>query len=431
MKVEVISKSRDLYRLCREIGAQFRATFPEEDWDISLSDLHGAHTGSDLYILDFHPDLPLPAAASSRTPVQEFLFLVQRKDLELFREKVSDPEAHVLLKPVSRPALAAFMAHAGGAHRTPPALAAAGGTLRTDRDEVLQFLIQTNLTLQEYDQDRTNFLTRAVHDFRAPLTALCGYCGLLLAEQLGALNANQKDVLQRMHHSAKRLSRMASAMFQLSVGRHVETRPQLQRGDLRECLDQALHEVSPAAQEKHLNITVDLSPSPEPLYFELPQIEQVLINLLDNACKFTPKFGSIEIRGYPFFWERRLDRKSTAPSSGDRRHKDFRVPNVYRLDIQDSGPAIPMVHLNRIFEEYSQYSGGEDRSGGGLGLAICRMIMAQHQGWVWAESGTSGAVLSFVLPFYRGALPSDGRAVETEFYPFNKTGDSDAVRSER
>src|SRR5207237_7947878 len=82
-------------------------------------------------------------------------------------------------------------------------------SLRADRDEILQCLIETNLKLQEYDQDRTNFLARAVHDFRAPLTSISGYCGLLLSEPFRSLNDNQREVLQRMLHSTNRLSRMS------------------------------------------------------------------------------------------------------------------------------------------------------------------------------------------------------------------------------
>src|SRR5664280_1608893 len=133
-------------------------------------------------------------------------------------------------------------------------------SLRADRDEILQCLIQTNLKLQEYDQDRTTFLARAVHDFRAPLTAISGYCGLLLGEPLGPLTESQREVLRRMQHSTKRLSRMAAAMFQLSVGRHVKRRLDLQRGDIRECMEQALHEITPFADDKAIAITTDLAP---------------------------------------------------------------------------------------------------------------------------------------------------------------------------
>lgn len=71
-------------------------------------------------------------------------------------------------------------------------------------------------------------------DFRAPLTAINGYYGLLIGGQLGPLTDEQKEVLRRMQYSAKRLSRMAEGMFQLSAGRNAETRPKLQRGDI-EC----------------------------------------------------------------------------------------------------------------------------------------------------------------------------------------------------
>jgi signal transduction histidine kinase len=192
---------------------------------------------------------------------------------------------------------------------------------------------------------------------------------------------------------------MASAMFQLSVGRHVKRRPELRPGDIRECLEQALHEITPFADEKGLAIRAELAPYDLPLYFEAGQIEQVLINLLDNACKFTPKSGSIDIRGYPVFWERRMTRPSLPPA--ERRWRSTTEANTYRIDIQDSGSAIPEEHLERIFEEYTSYAGGRDRSGGGLGLAITRMIVNQHDGAVWAENTESGPMFSFVLPVYR------------------------------
>ncbi len=330
------------------------------------------------------------------------LFLVNRADLAEFRQRGNTIEANILLKPVTRSTLGAFLelaACTNGDSAGEKNLSAAHA-LRADRDEIFQWLIQTNLRLQEYDQDRTTFLARAVHDFRAPLTALSGYCGLLLAEPLGPLTANQKEVLLRMQHSAKRISRMASAMFQLSVGRHVKRRPDVQKGQLRDCLDQALYEITPFADEKRIAITADLRPCDYDLYFEAGQIEQVLINILDNACKFTPKAGAIEIRGYPYFWERRVARTGLAATS-ERRRRDVCEPNTYRLDIRDSGPPIPKEHLNTIFEEYTSYGGGRDRSGGGLGLAITKMIAVQHNGHVWAENTQAGPMFSLVLPFHR------------------------------
>ena len=87
------------------------------------------------------------------------------------------------------------------------------------------------------------------------------------------------------------------------------------------------------------------------------------------------------------------------PCQHDRRTTDLHTPNSFRVDIRDSGPGISTEHLDSIFEEYTSYSGGHDRSGGGLGLAICKLILSRHQGRIWAESSSDGAVFSFVLPF--------------------------------
>ena len=386
MTIHLVSHDRELARLCREILAEV----PELGRTCILSEISPSEPmrEADLHIWDFHPNNALPDHIN-RNPLRHF-FLVDRKDLSLFQQNTGVGDGNVLLKPVTRATLATFLI---------PLLSTDTATsLRAERDEILQCLIQTNLKLQEYDQDRTAFLARAVHDFRAPLTALSGYCGLLLGEQLGPINENQKEVLRRMQNSANRLSRMASAMFALSVGRHVKRQPELEPGDVRECLDQALHEIVPFADEKSIRITSELEPAGEGLYFESGQIEQVLLNILDNACKFTPKEGSIEIRGYPFFWERR-SRRALSSFAADRRLKVDHQPNSYRIDISDSGAAIPPEHLHLIFEEYTSYAGGRDRSGGGLGLAICKMIVSQHEGGIWVRNTDSGPVFSFVLPF--------------------------------
>jgi signal transduction histidine kinase len=394
MNVKLISNDPELANLCREVLADV-----SEQTCLLSGGLPDAGPDGDVCIWDF------PFQAKSVPDIgsnpSRHLFVVQRNDLPRFREQITAAAAKILLKPVTRVTLEVFLTQAVADYQENEA---ATTLLRADRDEILQCLIQTNLRLQEYDQDRTTFLARAVHDFRAPLTALTGYSGLLLEEPLGPLSDGQKEILRRMHHSAKRLSRMAAAMFQLSVGRHVKRRPDLKPGDIRECIEQALHEIMPFADDKRIEIRTDVSVSDVPLQFESGQIEQVLINILDNACKFTPKAGLIEIRGYPFFWERRAARSHRGLSSERRQHTST-VPNTYRVDIQDSGASIPEDHLERIFEEYTSYAGGCDRSGGGLGLAIARMILSQHEGRVWAENTDFGPRFSFVLPIYQREFP--------------------------
>ncbi len=391
MFVKLISSDQDLYKQCRETLEEIQG----HNCTLSAAPAVGQDLTADLYLWDFSPNLLLP------TPIHgspaKHLFLVHRKDLAEFRRRRGPAEATILLKPVTRATLSAFLGLAVASHEE---RISAAHSLRADRDEILQCLIETNLKLQEYDQDRTNFLARAVHDFRAPLTAISGYCGLLLSEPFGSLDENQRDVLLRMQHSAKRLSRMASAMFQLSVGRHVKRLPDLRPADLAPCLERALQEIAPFAEEKRIAITADLAPGSSRLYFEAGQVEQVLINILDNACKFAPKDGVIEISGYAYFSERLRSGYASAAIL-EKRQSPAGEPNSYRVDIRDSGPRIPDENLPSIFEEYTSYGGGRDRSGGGLGLAICKMIINQHEGHVWAENSAEGPMFSFVLPLDR------------------------------
>jgi signal transduction histidine kinase len=88
----------------------------------------------------------------------------------------------------------------------------------------------------------------------------------------------------------------------------------------------------------------------------------------------------------------------------ERRRQESREPNGYRIDITNSGKPIPKEHLEDIFEEYASYSGDQDRSGGGLGLAIGKMIITQHEGCVWAENTTKGPRFSFILPARFGSV---------------------------
>lgn len=390
----VISSDPELVSLCRDVLRELAETLGSIELQSGVE--VAAHAKVCLW--DYERE--------GKSALEEFgdcriLYLVRTSEVESLLRNEPAAESHIILKPVTRSILRTFLWSAAPIPEN--AASSVLCTLRANRDDLLQRLLHANLRLQEYDQERTNFIARAVHDFRAPLTALSGFCGLLASEQLGSLNDPQKEALKRMEHSAKRLSRMASAMFELSIGAKVNRKPDLREGDIIERIKQALHEISPLAREKKIAVKAeDVAPPSRPLYFESSEIEQVLINLLDNACKFTHREGAIEVRGYPYFWERRFLVRGSTPT--ERRLGSVRQPNSYRIDIRDSGPGIPADRLRQIFEEYTSYAGPQDRSGGGLGLAICRLIVSRHEGHIWADSHENGALFSFVLPYRRAEL---------------------------
>jgi signal transduction histidine kinase len=407
----VVSTDQRLVVLCREVLRELFDTPGEVE---SPADTDVEPSVNKVCLWDYESTGFIPDGGEYANG--RMLYLVPPGQVESLLRRAPGAEGHVLLKPVTRAVLRAFLASAMPFDGKAPLRRTTSsdvGTLRANRDELLQRLLHANLRLQEYDQQRTNFIARAVHDFRAPLTALSGFCGLLASGELGPLDDQQREALERMQHSTKRLSRMASAMFDLSIGAKVNPRPDLREGDIRERIKQAVHEVLPLAREKQISVQAEKVVLPaNPLYFESSQIEQVLLNLLDNACKFTHRGGAIEVLGYPYFWERRFLMGGVAPA--ERRANRVSSPNSYRVDIKDTGPGVPADRLNHIFEEYTSYSGPQDRSGGGLGLAICRLIMSRHEGHIWADSHQRGAVFSFVLPYRRtesqGNVPSSGFA---------------------
>lgn len=352
----------------------------------SLEEAPIARFTGQMILWDYEPTEKIPHPGDGYNG--QVVFFVRRQYVAQLQEELGGIPASILLKPLNTVALKSMIELKSQRGADPGGL--------SGQADLLQYLLQANLKLQEFDHDRTNFLARAVHDFRAPLTALHGYCGLLLQQQLGVLNSSQMELLQRMQHSIKRLSRMASSMFELSVGKHVERKPRLEALDVEQCVQHALHDVLPLADEKNIEVSVQINAPLTPPRWEGTQIEQVLVNLFENACKFTPRFGSIEVRGYEVVMHVG-GRSESAVHRGITQGVAPGTP-AYRIDVHDTGPGVQRDILPHIFEEYTSYSGGEDRSGGGLGLAICRMIINVHGGKIWAESSSEGATFSFILP---------------------------------
>lgn len=390
MEIALYSNDPELHTLCRDIvrltpGARFTPmleiqTPPSPPTDICIYD-------TTLGSIQEVPD---------QNGLGSVILIVSQPELQHIRTKMLHLRALILLRPVNRARLEIAIEQS----LSQPRYTVDCDLLRLNRDELLECLLDANLRLQEYDQDRSHFLARAIHELRAPLTSLNGYCGLLLDRKLGPLSNEQINVLLRVRRSIERLGRIVSTMFDLSVGRSCEHKPDYRIGNILECLDQALHEVEPALRDRKIELAIRLVPPAGELCFDQQHLEQVFLNLLDNCCRFAGKRGLIRISGYPFFWERRVNNGSYG---ADRRRSRSRAQthNSYRIDIADNGPGIQPGQLERIFGESATYVGGLDRSGAGLGLAVARMLVNEHNGRIWAESNDrTGTTFCVVIPYY-------------------------------
>ena len=377
MRICVISRNVKLRELLREVvGQRLTVSAPGESCP-----------ESDLYVWDLETVSQLPEASVCASG--KHLFLVERRDLAKLGRQLQSECGCILLKPVNRATLEAFLTRRSEEHAEDAASSKSTEAMVSERNSLLRYVLETNLKLQEYDQDRTNFLARAIHDLRAPLTALHGYSGLLLDGELGPVNTNQAELLRRMRSSTDRMATLARSLLALSVDGHVQRNLQLEQGDLDACLNQALEDLSAYLDEKQIAVDTQFDPPEQPILCEQQQIAQVFLNLLENACKFTPKRGSITVRGYSLCWD---------PESAGL-DDSAAMPNAYRIDVQDSGPGVDPAVSDRIFEQYTSYEGGNVRSCAGLGLAICKLIVTAHGGKIWVDTSKQGGLFSFVLPF--------------------------------
>jgi signal transduction histidine kinase len=272
---------------------------------------------------------------------------------------------------------------------------------RGERDEFLQCLLLSSLKLQQYTAERANFVMRALEDLWAPLTAADGYCALLLQETIGALSADQADAIRRLHASIQRVQRTANLLWQLGMDPTQPEAPALVRADVVESLERAITAGAASARAKDITVIADFSQPAAPLYFDPPQIEQALLNLLENAFRFTPRAGVVELKGYAVSW---AARKLRLIGSDGTEFQPVAAPdgtNAYRVDVKDPGPAVPVESVDSIFDPYATQSGNDDRSGMGLALANCRLVLAAHGGEVRVEPQRQGATFCIVLPFVR------------------------------
>jgi signal transduction histidine kinase len=391
VRVWLVSDDRRLYATCRKVLVKLQ----DIKWDLAVVPSRPS-TDGELYIWDYETDPNL--AGYEGVADRKHIFIVDRKNLADLRSRFETPPIRVVLKPVNRALLESFITDAAATQERGHSHVSA---LRQDRDEILQELLESNLKLQEIDQARSTMVARGVQELRAPLMAFLGYCKLLFDQQLGPLSADQRKVIQRMQQSAQRLFRLSNPMFQSSLGSEIRMQPQLQAGDIEECIERAVAETTPFAEARGLTIQRDVIAPAGRFFFDPDQITQVLFTVLDNAVRFTPKGGRIGLRAYPTFWDRRARNLAEGQPESDRRKRRQDQPNAYRVEIHDSRSRPDGEPGDRTFIEYAEPDpSAEIRPGAhsGLSLSMCQQIIESHHGHILLGDEGDGS-LAFVVPY--------------------------------
>ena len=397
MVVGLVRSRPELVGVCRDALSEL----PGAEWTLLEETSHAGVSEADLVVWDLQPGSPMPEL-EDLPPTCQNVFVVHESCLEgLCRLLPIASAANILVEPSKPNETRDFLARVFRRH-----LEASPGPdpRRAERDELLQAFLLSGLRLSGFRNERVHFFRRALRDLSSPLTALSGYCGLLLDQQLGPLSEVQLDVLRQMQDSVDRLSNLLSSMLHLSHGVLDPSEVELQPGDVTALLDTVIAQILPGAEAREIEIRVDADQPEQAPEFDPGLMQKVLSCLLSNACRFTSSRGTVEVRGYPVPTapENQDEQGEEAPGRRFSRGRDSSVG--YRIDIRDFGISIPSDSLSSVFDFATVSSGSFDRSEGGLELAMCKMIMQAHKGEICVESGESGTVFSVILPCSKSLL---------------------------
>ncbi|MCZ7553100.1 MAG: ATP-binding protein [Anaerolineales bacterium] len=226
--------------------------------------------------------------------------------------------------------------------------------------------------LEEVQRLREETTELIIHDLRNPLSAIgisLRMLSLVLPEDILQANSDLFGIAQA---STQRLQRLVDSLLEVSRMESGETRFSMSEFELPPLVDELIQRTSILAR-KGVVVTTNIATDLPAIVADREKIERVMVNMLDNALKYTPENGRISIE---------MQRKDGS----------------LWVSVADTGPGIPFEDRERIFERFTQGVNLEmKRRGFGLGLAYCRLAVERHGGKIWVEDGEEGMTTRFVF----------------------------------
>ena len=256
-----------------------------------------------------------------------------------------------------------------------------GSPLQEGAHKRLLLVLHDVTDLHHLERVRTDFVTNVTHEMRSPLASILGFAETL-ADDAEHVGPEVADAAERILRNAKRLDDIVRDLVQLSRLEHA-TAPSPEPTDVRELVQEVVATYSDGAGEKEQHLEFDGEGLPTTLNVDRQLLRQALVNLVENAVKYTGEHGLVRVEA----------------TTDDQ---------TLRLAVVDSGPGIPPEHQARVFERFYRVDTARSRSmgGTGLGLAIVKHAAAVHGGTVHLESEVGvGTRFELAVPISPPAAP--------------------------
>ncbi len=233
--------------------------------------------------------------------------------------------------------------------------------------------------LNNLEQVRKNFIANVSHELRTPLTSVAGFVEGMMDGTIPA--DKQQHYLSIVKQEVVRLTKLVNDILDLAKVESGEAAINPRVFNISELIKKSTVKFENQVSSKNINLKIGLEDEDQPVLADPDAIERVITNLLDNAVKFTPEGGIINITAY---------------------RKD---QSVY-IRVEDNGEGIDKDDLPYIWERFfkTDKSRSKDKTGTGLGLAIVKNIVQRHNQNIWVESELNrGSVFIFTLEAYDGS----------------------------
>jgi two-component system phosphate regulon sensor histidine kinase PhoR len=302
-----------------------------------------------------------------------------------------DPELqHLVRDTIRTPAAAPLAREISIAGETQRVLAVNAAPVHGDSGPQGYVLVFHEITeLKRLEAVRRDFVANVSHELRTPLTAIRGYAETLLS---GALDdpENARKFLAVIERNSERLTRLIDDLLILSDLELGRTELQRTAVPVKAAIEAAFEVVAVKARRGGVTLRRQDCTEVSPINGDGDRVEQVLVNLIDNAVKYTPNGGSVTVTARGLTNGER-DNDAAKPRSGE----------YVEIAVRDTGIGIPSQDLPRLTERFYRVDKARSRElgGTGLGLAIVKHIVQAHGGWMRIESELGkGTTVRVALP---------------------------------